>query len=135
MNIHDRLKKPYVTEDLVKKILEKRRLEEQRLFRNRKIEEKKQMVLKTTKSRVFKRFLRKLSIFFGIPILFVIAWISMAVFISVVFSLEPNTAFLITTVTFVITPMLGFFAYNLYKDSKEEIADENKKLMRDITGF
>jgi hypothetical protein len=59
----------------------------------------------------------------------------MAMFISVVFGLEPNTAFLITTITFVIIPMVGFFAYNLYKDSKEEIADENKKLMRDITGF
>lgn len=101
----------------------------------RKIAERELMIKKTTTSRVFKRFMKKVGKYIGIPTLFIISWISISILISILFSIDPNAALLITTVSFIILPMIGFFLYTLYKDSKREIAEENKQLMRDLNGF
>lgn len=101
----------------------------------RKIAERELMIKKTTTSRVFKRFMKKVGKYIGIPILFIVCWVAVSIFISILFGIDPNAAFMITTISFVILPMVGFFVYTLYKDSKQEISDENKKLMRDLNGF
>ena len=95
----------------------------------RKAEE---MIKKTTKTRVIKRFAKKVGIFFGIPILFLAVWVGSA-FLLMSLGVGDDAAMLISTLVFVLIPGMGLMLKHMYSDSKSEIEKENRELMRNLT--
>lgn len=100
-----------------------------KLAAHRKAEE---MIKKTTKSRVLKKFARKVGINIGLPILFMSTWIGVAVLMTF-FGVPDNAAVMITSIVFVVIPFLGLALRHMYTESKAEIEKENRDLMRDLT--
>lgn len=100
-----------------------------KLAAHRKAEE---MIKKTTKSRVLKKFARKVGINIGLPILFMSTWLGVTVLMTF-FGVPDNTAITITSIVFVVIPFLGLALKHMYTESKAEIERENRDLMRDLT--
>ena len=85
-------------------------------------------------SRVWKRFLLKISK--GIAALF---YILLALFIpeyifQVVLGLESGSGAVIGMLTFIALPIFGYLIYDVYRDSKLEVERENRQIMRDLGG-
>lgn len=95
----------------------------------RKAEE---MIKQTTQSRVFKKFAKKVGVGIVLPILYISAWVG-ASFLVALLGVPESGAVLITTVVFVLIPLLGLALRNMYKEAKAETEKENRELMRDLT--
>ena len=85
-------------------------------------------------SRVWKRFLFKMSKGVGAA-----AYVLLAIFIpeyifQVVLGLESGQGAFIGMMVFIALPIFGFLLRDVYRDSKLEVERENRQIMRDLGG-
>jgi len=90
------------------------------------------MIKKTSRSRVFKKFAKKVGVGIVLPILYLSIWVGAALLIAL-FGVPDSVAVLVTTVVFFLVPLLGIALRNMYIDAKAEIEKENRELMRDLS--
>ena len=84
--------------------------------------------------RVWKKFLTRILKAVAVltsAILIVVG----SVFGLVAFGVTPDVAVLVTLSIVFFIPMIFFILYQVYKDCKEDVEAENKKMMRELRGF
>lgn len=85
-------------------------------------------------SRVWKKFFYKI----GKAVTILVSIISIivgSIFLLNTLGLSPELSVLISLCITIVMPMLSFILYQVYNDCKDEVNQENKKIMRDLRGF
>jgi hypothetical protein len=85
-------------------------------------------------SRVWKRFLFKMSKGIGAAAYVLLAIIVPEYIFQVVLGLESGQGAFIGMTVFIALPIFGHLIYDMYRDSKREIESENRRIMRDLGG-
>lgn len=85
-------------------------------------------------SRVWKKFFLKIGKAVG-GVLSVFFIVFGSIFGLIYLGVDPDFAIMIGLSVTIFIPMAGFILYQVYKDCKDEVNDENKKIMRDIRGY
>lgn len=89
------------------------------------------------KSRIWKKFSMKVLTNIVIPTVVLFAILAFAIAFSVVliyFGMSEKVATLVGPGIAILGPFLFSMLYRFYKDSVDEVATENKKLMKDLKG-
>jgi hypothetical protein len=82
-------------------------------------------------SRVWKRFLKKISYAMGF-VLYFLAAIIIPEFVFQFFDLPPGMGATAGVVLFLGVPVIGLMIRDVYRDSKREVEDENRRMMRTL---
>lgn len=85
-------------------------------------------------SRVWKKFFYKIGKAVTI-LVSITAIIVGSIAILTILGLSPEISVIIVFSLTIFIPMLLFILYQVYSDCKDEVNDENKKIMRDLKGF
>jgi len=83
-------------------------------------------------SRVWKRFLLKLSKGLSVIAYVLLAMAIPEVVFQLVFNLEPGIGSVVGMITFIALPVFGFILYDVYKDCKYEVERENRSIMHSL---
>jgi hypothetical protein len=86
-------------------------------------------------SRVWKKFFKKVLTFLGtaaILILGAATWFGLVVTIGLLLNITSEPAISALVLASVIVPLLIYVARLAYLDSKDEVEEENRRLMRDL---
>jgi archaellum biogenesis protein FlaJ (TadC family) len=85
-------------------------------------------------SRVWKKFLTRIATAVAVLISAVLIVVGSIVGLMAI-GVNPDAAVMITLSVVFFIPMSFFILYQVYKDCKEDVEAENKKMMRELRGF
>lgn len=84
-------------------------------------------------NRVWRRFLSKIS-WLGVAAVYLLAAMAMPSYVFHLLGWDPNLGLAAGAFVFVLLPMIAFGLHEVYKDAKEEIERENRRLMNSLKG-